>query len=249
VAERKDRRRGARDQEHRHRRRAQPAAGEDPLLRSRGGRDPRGDCGLPEEAGGEAGLSPDYFSFLGLPRKLRIDVSDLERRYRTLSREFHPDYFYNAPAAERRASLERSAYLNDAYRTLKEPVSRLEYLLRIEGREQVPVGDRRQPVPADLLEEVFALNEELDEVRSMREAGAPADAWRARLDRARGPIDAKKREHDAQIDELSARWDAAVDAQAPGDERREILVALRERVLERKYIENLLAGIARELNG
>jgi hypothetical protein len=82
----------------------------------------------------------------------------------------------------------------------------------------------------------------------MRQRGAPREAWQARLDRARGPIDAKKREHDAHIDQLSARWDAAVDAQAPDDERRRILAALRERLVERKYIENLLEGIARELN-
>src|SRR5437762_7856171 len=75
----------------------------------------------------------DFFSFLGLPRKLRIDMSDLEQRYRALSRQFHPDYFYNAPPAERRASLERSSYLNDAYRTLRHPAARIEYLLKIEG--------------------------------------------------------------------------------------------------------------------
>src|SRR5436190_602835 len=77
--------------------------------------------------------TPDFFSFLGLPRKLNIDAADLEQRYRALSRQFHPDYFYNATAAERRASLERSSYLNDAYRTLKSPVSRIEYLLKLEG--------------------------------------------------------------------------------------------------------------------
>ena len=77
--------------------------------------------------------SPDFFSFLGLARKLNIDTADLEQRYRVLSRQFHPDYFYNAPPAERRASLERSSYLNDAYRTLRNTVSRIEYLLKVEG--------------------------------------------------------------------------------------------------------------------
>src|SRR2546423_12746197 len=75
----------------------------------------------------------DFFSFLGLPRKLRIDMADLEQRYRALSRQFHPDYFYNAPPAERRGALEKSSYLNDAYRTLKSPISRIEYLLKLEG--------------------------------------------------------------------------------------------------------------------
>src|SRR5258705_6764972 len=75
------------------------------------------------------GRRGDYFTFLGLPRKLTLDADALERNFRALSRQFHPDYFYNAPPAERRASLERSSYLNDAYRTLRQPVSRMAYLL------------------------------------------------------------------------------------------------------------------------
>jgi molecular chaperone HscB len=144
---------------------------------------------------------PDFFSFFGLPRKLRIDIADLEQRYRALSRQFHPDYFYNASAAERRQSLERSSYLNDAYRTLKNPIARVEYLLKVEGAgsqqsaggsQQSAVGGQQAKVPASLLEEVFALNEELDEVRELKSAGAPAEQWRARLERARQPIEEKK---------------------------------------------------------
>src|ERR687892_2623970 len=79
------------------------------------------------------GRHGDYFSFFGLPRKLTIDAQDLERRFRELSRKFHPDYYYNATPAERLASLERSSYLNDAYRTLRNRASRVEHLLAIEG--------------------------------------------------------------------------------------------------------------------
>src|SRR5258705_12452735 len=79
------------------------------------------------------GRNGDYFAFLGLPRRLTIDAQDLEKRFRELSRQFHPDYYYNAAPAERLASLERSSYLNDAYRTLKNPVARVEHLLALEG--------------------------------------------------------------------------------------------------------------------
>jgi molecular chaperone HscB len=203
---------------------------------------------------------PDYFSFLGLPRKLGIDMNDLEQRYRALSRQFHPDYFYNASPGERRASLERSSYLNDAYRTLKSPSARLEYLLKLErnggtGGARAPVADRSgvgggasAAPPAGLLEEVFALNEELDDIRALRSRGAAADQWTARLERARRPIDAKRAEHESQLAELSSRWDAAVETGAPERDRREILDALRERFLERNYISNLLAGIEKELS-
>ena len=190
----------------------------------------------------------DYFSFLGLPRKLNLDAADLERRFRSLSRQFHPDYFYNATPVERRASLERSSYLNDAYRTLRQPSGRIEYLLKIEGLAPKGPEEAARQVPPALLEEVFALNEELDEIRDLRARGSAADVWQGRLERARQPIEAKRMAHEAQLQELAARWDAAVDRGATDSERRAVLDALRDRFLERNYITNLLAGIERELN-
>jgi len=184
----------------------------------------------------EARSERNFFSFLGLPRKLNLDVADLEQRYRALSRQFHPDYFYNAPPAERRASLENTSYLNDAYRTLKNPVARIEYLLKLEGMTTTGTA-----APASLLEEVFTLNEELDEIREARENGASKDEIRSRLERARTPIEEKRDEHEQQLKELSAKWDETSD--------RQVLESLRERILERNYINNLLAGIERELSG
>ena len=188
------------------------------------------------------GRHGDYFGFLGLPRRLTISPPELERRFRELSRQFHPDYFYNASPAERLASLERSSYLNDAYRTLRNPVSRVEHLLAIEG---LPSGtSEASTVPPALLEEVFALNEELDEIRDLRESGSDPTMLRARLDAARQPIERKRVEHERHLQELFARWDS--QEQAPAPEKRTTLDALRERLLERNYINNLLATIDRE---
>src|SRR3954468_17204221 len=119
----------------------------------------------------------DYFSFFGLPRKLTLDAADLEQRFRALSRQFHPDFFYNATPAERRASLERSSYLNDAYRTLRDPVSRIEYLLKLEGLMAANPGEGAKQVPPAMLEAVFQLNEELDEIRDLRASGAAPEIW------------------------------------------------------------------------
>jgi len=188
----------------------------------------------------------DYFDFLGLPRKLNLDLGELERRFRTLSRQFHPDFFYNTTPSQRLASLERSSYLNDGYRTLHEPIARIEYLLKIEGLAPKTPDEASRQVPPALLEDVFALNEELDTVREMRADGAPSDQWKGRLQRAREPIDAMRLEHEAQLQRLAARWDA-LDASPADAERRSALVALRDCFLERNYITNLLAGIAREL--
>jgi hypothetical protein len=137
-------------------------------------------------------------------------------------------------------------------------VSRIEHLLAIEGlpsaRFEGPStgpGQAAAKVPPSLLEEVFALNEELDEIREQREAGADAEQLLARLAKAREPIEAKRDEHERQLQQLSARWDsqlAASDAagqHAPA-ERRATLEALRERLLERNYINNLLGAIERE---
>jgi molecular chaperone HscB len=127
-------------------------------------------------------------------------------------------------------------------------VSRIEYLLKIEGLAAQGPEQASKQVPAGLLEEVFALNEELDEIREARTSGAPPEQWRARLERARQPIERKRDEHESQLQELSARWDALASDAAP-DERRAVLHLLRDRFLERNYITNLLAGIERELAG
>ena len=184
------------------------------------------------------GRHGDYFMFMGLPRKLNLDAAELERRFRSLSRQFHPDFFYNATPAERRASLERSSYLNDAYRMLRSPVTRLQYLLQIEGLAPAGPAEATRQVPPGLLEEVFALNEELDEIRDLRGSGAPAADWQARLERARQPIEAKRIQHEAELEALSAKWDAGGGA--------EVLKALQDQFLERNYIHNLLEGIERE---
>jgi len=196
------------------------------------------------------GRHGDYFAFLGVPRKLNLDPHELEQRFRSLSRQFHPDYFYNASPAERVASLERSSYLNDAYRTLKQPIPRIAYLLELEGvltAADHGQGNASKLVPPALLEEVFALNEELDEVRSLREGGAPAEKWRQRLQSAAKPIESKRAEHEEQLRTLAAHWDALGKGSSP-DDRKAILGALRERMLERNYINNLLGTIERELN-
>jgi curved DNA-binding protein CbpA len=198
------------------------------------------------------GRHGDYFAFLGLPRALVIDATDLERRFRELSRKFHPDFYYNASPTERLASLERSSYLNDAVRALRNPVSRIEHLLAIEGlppaKSEDPAtgsGQVAGKVPPALLEEVFALNEELDEIRELRESGAPATALATKLEAAREPIERKRQAHEEQLQQLSQRWDTQRDSASP-QEKRATLEALRERLLERNYINNLLASIDRE---
>ena len=129
---------------------------------------------------------------------------------------------------------------------LKNPVARVAYLLELEGVLKRSEQDAAKQVPAALLEEVFALNEELDVVRELRKGGAPPDVWKVRLERASAPIEAKQAAHEAELKDLSARWDALGENRGPG--HAAILTVLRDCVLERNYINNLLEGIERELN-
>jgi molecular chaperone HscB len=188
----------------------------------------------------------DYFSFFGLPRKLTIDLEDLDERFRSLSRQFHPDYFYTATSQERLASLERSSYLNDAYRVLKQPLDRAEYLLKVEGLPGVGQHQDAAELPAGVLEEVFALNEELDDIRSARESGVAAGEVRARLEAARRPVEERAARQEAQLESLFQRWDKQVDEEAPPDVRRATLESLRRLLQERSYIANLIAATNRD---
>jgi molecular chaperone HscB len=188
----------------------------------------------------------DYFGFFGLPRKLAIDLTDLDVRFRRLSRQFHPDYFYTASGPERLASLERASYLNDAYRVLRQPLDRAEYLLKIEGLPRVGTHQDASELPAGVLEEVFALNEELDDIRSAREAGTSPSELSARLEAARRPVEERAARQEAQLEALFVRWDKQLDEQAPADVRRATLESIRSLLQERSYIANLLAAANRE---
>ncbi len=190
------------------------------------------------------GRHGDYFAFFGLPRRLAIDQADLEQRFRDMSRQFHPDYYYNASPAERLASLERSSYLNDAFRTLRDPIARIEYLMKIEGVARKESREASAEVPSGLLEEVFELNEEVERVQDLQREGGSAAEIAERIDQARRPIEQKMAEHDRQLEELSAAWDRQLDEGDPT--RRATLDSLRAVLLERSYLSNLLAQVKRQ---
>jgi len=194
------------------------------------------------------GRHGDYFTFFGLPRRLHVDVPDLEQRFRALSRQFHPDYFYNANPTERLASLERSSYLNDGFRTLREPVERLEYLLKLEGFAPKEAHEATSQVPPELLEEVFELNEQLEAIQRMRADGAAEADVAAKLEAARQPIQANLDVHERRLNTLMTQHDAQWERGDAAD-RRVTLEAMRALLVERTYLTNLLATVRRELGG
>src|SRR5260370_15842368 len=139
----------------------------------------------------------DYFALFEMPRKLWIEMKALEQKFLQLSWKLHPDNFVNATDQERELSLKHSSELNDAYRTLRDPVCRVEYLLAIESARKE--GEHKQQAPPELLEEVFELNESLDELREAKASGGDLAALKSRLESAEKSSQEKLGEVDAHL--------------------------------------------------
>ncbi|HEY6128074.1 MAG TPA: Fe-S protein assembly co-chaperone HscB [Candidatus Acidoferrum sp.] len=187
----------------------------------------------------------DYFAVFGLPRKLWIEMSALEQKFLQLSWKLHPDNFVNLPEEERELSLKRSSELNDAYRVLGDPLARVEYLLEIEGERKE--GEKKQQAPPELLEEVFELNESLDELREAKESGGNLVELKTRLQAAENNFQGKLAEVDAQLRSVAKEWDAAVDAITDSVGRKKLFARMNELLNRRSYIRNLVASVGKEL--
>jgi molecular chaperone HscB len=187
----------------------------------------------------------DYFALFGLPRKLWIEMSGLEQKFLHLSWKLHPDKFVNASEEDRELSLRRSSELNDAYRALKDPVARVEYLLAIAGERKE--GGKKQQAPPELLEEVFELNESLDELREAKAAGVDVSALRARLQAAEKNFGEKLADVDQQMQATAKDWDIVIDSGADEAAQKKIMTRLNEHLNRRAYIRNLVVSVAKEL--
>src|SRR5207248_11109777 len=187
--------------------------------------------------------SQDYFAVFGLPRKLWIEMSELEQKFLQMSWKLHPDNFVNATEQERELSLKRSSELNDAYRTLRDPLARVEYLLAIEGERKE--GGKKQQARTELLEAVFELNESLVELREAKASGEDLAGLKARLEAAEKNFQEKLHEVDGELQSAARQWDAALTGDAAT--RKKIMAKLNELLNRRSYIRNLVTNVAKEL--
>ncbi len=174
----------------------------------------------------------NYFEIFGLDRKLTIDSGDLQKRFYELSRQYHPDRFQAKSSVDQQAVLDQSSLLNDAYRVLRDPVQRAEYVLKQEGFD---IGEQRsKDVPPELLEEVFELNMALEELRS------GDDSARPQLHEAQEKFIAMRNQVDSELPGLFAKYDASKD--------RAALAEIRGVLNRRRYIRNLVNEVEKELN-
>ena len=188
----------------------------------------------------------NFFEVFDLPRKLGIDAAELQRRFHALARRHHPDFHQTAPPEEQARVLESSALVNAAYRALRDPIARVEYLVRLqEGREaskdgDEPSGSKVKPMaPPELLEEMFEIQETLQDART----GGLDDTARATLTAQRERLTARRAEEDARITgALSAAWDAA----AAGD-RAKVLADFKAALATRAYLRTVIDDLGEAL--
>src|SRR5262249_54240287 len=141
-------------------------------------------------------------------------------------------------------SLKRSSELNDAYRVLRDPVGRVEYLLEIEGERKE--GEKKQQAPPELLEEVFELNESLDELREAKSSGGELSDLKNRLQSAEKNFKKKLDELDAKLQLVAGEWDAGLDTNGSGEIGKKLMASMNELLNRRSYLRNLVANVAKE---
>jgi molecular chaperone HscB len=197
----------------------------------------------------------DYFSFFGLPRKLNMDLGQLEREFYTLSRKLHPDRYAQSESQEQQWSLEKTSQLNDAYRTLKDPISRTEYLLRTEGiqfGEQSKTAteeartsgkEKQQAIPPDMLEEVFELNMQLEEARMNKKMGEEDAALTKELEQTRTQLQQRYKALDEELQKYWDEWDAVSAQDASTDTRGSVTSKMVDLLNRRTYIRNLVRDV------
>ena len=196
----------------------------------------------------------DYFSFFGLPRKLNLDLAALERAFYGLSRKLHPDVYAGRNTQEQEWSLEQSSRVNDAYRTLKDPIRRTEYLLQIEGvelegqskaatEEARKTGEKKQIVPPGLLEEVFELNMQLEELRAKKKLGEEDAALLDELRQQKQSLELKLNSLFEELQSYWKTWDSAVDA-GNEEQRRQVRDQMVDLLNRRNYIRNLVRDVS-----
>lgn len=199
-------------------------------------------------------LPADYFTFFGLPRKLNLDTAALEREFYKLSRQLHPDLYAHASGKEQSWSLEKSSQLNDAYRTLRDPITRTQYLLKLQGvqlEEQSKAAtdkarqtgeEKKQVIPPELLEEVFELNMQLEEARMNKKMGERDPELLHEVESTRNDLQAK---HDALMDELRGYWNEwdALPEDADEAQRKAVRDKMVGLLNRRSYIRNLVRDV------
>lgn len=193
----------------------------------------------------------DYFCCFGLDCHLNVDLKLLEARFHALSRKCHPDFFQRKSEIEKEISLENTAFLNRAYRTLKDPMKRVKYLICLAGEDEAT----ETAPPSDLFEEIFELEETMEAVKNT----LPAERIKhplllQKLETARERFQRRQDQAKMGLQALFSKWDSLLHGkqQTAGpfrpyraftDQQRSLLKEMKGALSDGAYLERILSSI------
>jgi len=183
----------------------------------------------------------DYFAVFGLPRKLTVDGEALRARFYELSRAHHPDFHQGAGEEAQAVTLARSALVNRAYRALRDPLARVEYLIALEeGRDTREGAIARPAAPRDLLAEMLEVQEALEEAK----ATGMDEGARAGLREERKRLQERKRAEEDAIVGRAGDWDAVLGS---GADRRPLREWFKARLAARAFLRTVIDDLSEAL--
>jgi len=164
-------------------------------------------------------FSQTHFELFGLPQTYALDRDRLDTAYRELQNAVHPDRFAAQPETDQRLAMQWATQVNEAYQTLKHPVNRGVYLLKLQGIDALDANNTKM-APAFLMQQM-EWREAIDEARAGREMDA--------LDALSNDLRATHRRIEAQLVELI-------------DSTRDFMAA-SEAVRQLRFMDKLIAEI------
>ena len=187
----------------------------------------------------------DYFSILGLDaRRMGLEPERLEEAFYALSRRVHPDHYQSRNPKERRIVEECAALVNVAYRTLRDPIARTEYLLELETGS--PQEHRDQP-PAELLSQLMDIEEIVEAYQGS--GGAERGALKDSLKEVHRSLEARREATETELHETFELWDRLVLEEGSEEPRASLLKRLRELLHHRSYLTTTIRDISAALAG
>lgn len=182
----------------------------------------------------------DYFTVFGLAREPMLDEQALANTYYDLSRQLHPDLHQTGTAEEQEASLQNTAVVNRAYRTLRDPVQRGRYWLELNGEQ---LGKENNKVPPALALFVFEVQEKLAAVREAQSAGTDdaLTGLKAELTQVRDDLDNRMRGLQQKLATNFSKWRQATGA-------AELLSELKRVLSDMAYLRTLTRDVEKTLS-
>ncbi len=184
----------------------------------------------------------DYFTLFGIGPYLKIDLARLEATFYALSRKFHPDFYQKKSSEEQAISLENSALVNKAYRTLRDPLQRTEYLIQqVDGGNAVSTE-----APADLFDEILELQELLESVKESSGDSSRRGQLRDALTNEQARFEQIQDQGKQALERIATEWDGLQEISEKREwmeEQRRLLSGMKKIVSRRAYLDRVLNDI------